>query len=116
MNIIFGKEEAEKVGDKYIVLELDTVTIRSSTPITVYCVVENMPFADLHKADPLKKLHLELMENYRKRNWNYCEQAIEHLMGAWGNEVDTFYDNLLARVIDYKDNEPADSWTGIVAK
>ena len=39
MNIIFGKQEAEKLNEKYIVLELDTVTIKSSDAITAYSVV-----------------------------------------------------------------------------
>ena len=116
MNIIFGKKEVEQLEEKYIVLELDTITIRSSNPITVYCVVETIPLEQFPKLEPLKKLHSELMIKYRTRNWNFCEQAIEQLMGCWGKDVDSFYDILLTRIQEFKENEPDSDWTGIIAK
>lgn len=116
MNIIFGTNEAEQLSEKYIVLELDTVTIKSSNPITVYCVIENIPLEELPKADKFKQLHSDLMDQYRKRNWEFCTQAIGHLMGFWGKQVDTFYEILAKRLIEYKENEPDESWTGIVPK
>jgi len=116
MNIIFGTQEAKKLDDKYIVLELDTITIRQSNPITVYCVVENLPLTKLTEAEPYKLLHTDLLENYRKRDWNYCEQAIEKLQGFWGADMDTFYDDLRQRVEAFKQEEPDDNWTGIVPR
>ena len=116
MNIIFGAKEAEQLNDKYIVLELDTVTIRGSAPVPVYCLIENMPLEELSKAEKFKKLHSDLMENYRNRNWDFCLQAINHLIGFWGKQVDSFYEVLSARIIGYKENEPDESWTGIVPK
>ena len=116
MNIIFGKQEVEQLEEKYIVLELDTITIRSSNPITVFCVVETIPLEQFPKLEPLKKLHGELMTNYRACNWNFCEQAIEQLMGCWGKDVDSFYDILLTRIQEFKETEPDSDWTGIIAK
>ena len=116
MNIIFGTKEADQLRDKYIVLELDTVTIRGSTPVPVYCLVENMPLDELPKAEKFKELHAELIENYRNRNWDFCLQAIGHLIGFWGKQVDSFYEILSARITGYKENEPDESWTGIIPK
>lgn len=116
MNIIFGANELVKLQDKYIVLELDTVTIKSSKPITTYCVIENMPIDELTRADNFKKIHAELMENYRKRNWDFCIKALDNLTGFWGKQVDSFYEILRARILDYKANEPDDNWTGIIPK
>ena len=116
MNIIFGTTEAEQLKEKYIVLELDTISIRGSKPIIAYCIVENMPIDNLAKAEPYIKLHSDLMENYRKKDWNYCEQAIEQIRGFWGDDTDTFYDSLLERIKEYQTNEPDDSWTSVVAK
>ena len=56
------------------------------------------------------------MENYRKKDWNYCEQAIEHLRGFWGGDTDTFYDSLLVRIKEYQQKELPDNWSGIVEK
>ena len=116
MNIIFGTSEAEKLDDKYIVLELDTITIKNSTPSTVYCVVENLPLSKLTEAEPYKILHAKLMENYKNRDWNFCEQALEKLLHFWGADMDTFYDSLQKRVLEYKDTEPAETWTHIVPR
>jgi len=116
MNIIFGKDVAEELSSKHTLLELDTITIKSSAPITVYCVIEHIPLDELPKTEALKEMHSALMENYRKRNWQFCEEAISYLMGAWAHEADSFYENLLERVSNYKENEPGPEWTGIVAK
>lgn len=116
MNIIFGKQEADKLNDKYTVLALDTITVKSSTPMTVYCVIEAMPLDEWSRAEALKKLHANLMEEYYKRNWDFCVQAIEQLSGFWGKELDTFYEELLNRVNNFKETPPNNSWTGVIAK
>jgi hypothetical protein len=116
MNIIFGTNEMTKLHEKYIVLELDTVTIKSSDPITAYCVIENVPLDEMARVDNLKKIHAELMENYRKRNWDFCIQALNHLTGFWGKQIDSFYEVLRTRILEYKVTEPDETWTGIIAK
>jgi hypothetical protein len=116
MNIIFGKQEAEKLNEKYIVLELDTVTIKSSDAITAYCVVERIPFEDFPKLADLKEDHAMLMECYRHRQWDFCLKSIDDLTGEWGGELDTFYSELRKRISTYKIEEPGSDWTGVIAK
>ena len=116
MNIIFGKDEADKLTEKYIVLELDTIAIKSNPPFTAYCVVENIPLEQLAGAEPYIKLHSNMMEEYRKRNWMYVENAIEELVGQWNSELDSFYTDILDRVNQYKVEEPPEDWTGIITK
>jgi hypothetical protein len=116
MNIILGETALQQLGDKYITLELDTITIGDSAPVKAYCVIETIPIPEFPKTASLKKMHATLMEEYRNRNWGFCEQAIEHLYGSWNNELDTFYSDLLQRVATYKEKEPDQDWTGIIAK
>jgi hypothetical protein len=116
MHIIFGKAAAESISDKHTVLELDTITIRGSAPIVVYCVIEHVPLEELPKTESLKELHTALMDNYRKRNWSFCDQALEHLVGSWNGEADTFYQDLNTRIAKYKEEDPGESWTGIIDK
>jgi hypothetical protein len=116
MNIILGTKEAEKLDEKYIVLELDTVTIKNSTPIVAYCVVEQLPFDDFPKLPMLKETHANLMAQYRNRQWDNCLAAISTLTGEWGGELDTFYWELAQRIDGYKQQEPDSDWTGVVAK
>lgn len=115
MNIIFGREQAASLSERYTVLELDTIRF-NNTELTAFCVVESMPIMDMPRIESMKNLHENLLIEYRKRNWNYCEQALEHLTGFWGHDLDTFYDNLRQRVADYSKNEPNESWDGVVVK
>jgi hypothetical protein len=116
LNIIFGTQEAEQLRKKYIVLELDTVTIKSGNPTPVYCVVENISMEQLTKAEQYIKLHADLIENYKNRKWDLCTQATAQLMGFWGGELDSFYEILNGRLADYAENEPGESWTSIIHK
>jgi len=116
MNIIFGTKEADLLRTRYVILELDTVTIKSSNPITMYCAVENMPIDEISMLAHLKDLHNNLMTEYKKKNWEFCEQAISHLLGRWGKELDSFYEILSQRIVIFKENDPGEDWTGIVAK
>lgn len=111
MNIIFGDEQAQELNDKYTVLELDTFKFLPGNVISkAYAIVENIPIEDLPKLSFQKELHQNLMENYRKRDWNFCEQAIENLVGCFGKELDTFYVELQDRINNFKTNDPGEDW------
>lgn len=117
MNIIFGRERAAELAAKYTVLELDTIRIGHQGPeLIAFCVIENVPIMDMPKLEKMKELHANLLVEYRKQNWNYCEQAMEYLTGFWNHEVDTFYSNLLGRINDLKEHPPGEDWDGIIDK
>lgn len=117
MNIIFGREQAAKLAENYTVLELDTIRVGSDGPeLTAFCVVESISILDMHKLESMKNLHSNLMIEYRKKNWNYCDQALEHLVGFWGGELDSFYENIKTRIVEYTEQDPGDDWTGVIEK
>lgn len=115
MNIILGIQNIKDISDRYIVLELDTLRVSTqSDPVTAYCVLDQMPLQDIVQLDQWRELHQNLIKNYRLRNWNFCEQAIEHLRGHWQGELDTFYDDLLQRVQQLQTAEPDEAWDGVI--
>jgi hypothetical protein len=117
MHIIFGKEKAQALQNKYTVLELDLIQIGQDSPITsVYCVIENVSILDLPRVDSMKALHENLILNYQGRNWKYCLDAMEHLQGFWGGELDTFYQNLYDRIQPFLDNPPPENWSPVIQK
>lgn len=117
MNIIIEPEQLEQYREKYTVLELDTIRLKpSNQEIKAYCVVENIPILEMADLASRVQLHENLIVEYKKRNWNYCEQAIEHLMGRWGHELDSFYQDILNRIAKYKEQEPGEAWDGIIEK
>ena len=111
MHIILGDQITEELADKYIVLELDSFRIsgRDST-VSAFCLVENVPLTELPQADQFRDLHAQMIKNYRLGNWGFCQDAIEHLMGRWNGEMDTFYQDLLARLDNVANQDPAQYW------
>lgn len=117
MNIILGEDNAARLQSKHIVLELDSFWIQGhDKPVAAYCVTEDLSIQSLMTADQFKDLHHNLMRNYRKKNWNYCEDALDHLRGQWDGQLDSFYDELRDRINNLRDQILDDSWDGIITK
>jgi hypothetical protein len=115
MNIIF-KANAEEIAKKYVVLDLDTFSVPDGSTHTVCCVVENIPITELSETENLKALHAGLIEHYSRKEWPDCEQAIQQLVGKWGGELDSFYQELITRIQSLKTQDLDDSWSPIIPK
>ena len=117
MNIIFGTEMAQQAQERYTVLELDTFNLLPTDEVvTAYCLVETIPIEEMPAIESLKDLHSNLMAEYRKRNWRYCEDAIAHLTGKWHSELNSFYTELYQRIQTFKQADLPEDWTGRVDK
>jgi len=117
MKVIFGKQQADEIGNRMTVLELDTFFEPGlSEPIVAYAVLDNttIPLQEIPVLQNFVELHNNMMAEYRKRNWSFCEQAIEHLQGRWKGELDSFYQSLSERLAELKQAKLSDDWTGIV--
>ena len=117
MNIIFGLESVTPFEERYTVLELDTFNlIPTNEVITAYCMVETIPIEEMPAIESLKDLHRNLMAEYRKRNWHYCENTIAHLTGKWHGELNSFYTELYQRIQSLKQKDLPEGWTGRIDK
>ena len=111
MNIIIGKDEAERLAEKYTVLPLETMKFKSNPELpatTAYCLIENIPTEEMNKIEEWKALHIKFYENYQKGNFTFCKQALEHLKGKWGGEIDSYYQIMSDRISKNKDAEDFD--------
>ena len=111
MNMIIGKDEADSLTEKYTVLPLETMKFRSNPELpatTAYCVIEKIPVEEMTKIEEQKQLHIKFYENYQKGDFNFCTQALEHLKGKWGGEIDSYYHIMEDRISKYKDAEDFD--------
>jgi hypothetical protein len=98
-------------------LELDTIRIVPMNKlVTAYCVVDTIPIVELPLTQSKINLHANLLINYRKRDWNYCHQALDHLIGSWNKELDSFYEDIRSRINAYMKNDPGDHWDGVIEK
>lgn len=114
MNIIFG-DAVNNVPDNFTVLELDTFSVRGQK-VKSYYLVDKVGLQEFASMEAYKKIHQDLIKFYKEKQWNFCEQAIESLMGRWSGGLDSFYSNLLQRVVEYKENPPPDNWDGTLIK
>jgi hypothetical protein len=108
MNIIFGRENAEKLREKYTVLDLEKLVVEDKE-VEVFCLIpaEKIALPDLPQLEHWVKLHHDFLHGYNTQQWNYCRQCIEYLTGKFGGEVDTFYEEILKR-IDSVDPQKSD--------
>ncbi len=99
MEIIFGRENAIKLREKYTVLDLETVE-KDGVSLEVFCLIpaDKISLGDLPTLEQYTNLHAEFLAGYAKKEYDYCRQCIEHLTGKFGGEVDTFYEEILNRI------------------
>lgn len=117
MNILLESQVTTDMRSRYLLLELDSFrTSPDAEPMPAFCLVDKMPLAEMLVLEQYLDLHSRLMPNYRQRNWPYVEQAIEHLMGRWDRQLDSFYQDLLDRVQAHKHQAPDHDWDGVIDK
>ena len=117
MNIIFGTEQAEKLRERFTVLELDTFTFGNRGPdVTAYCVMEGIPMDKLPLIESWQRLHEALIKNYQQRNWAYCQTLIEQLTDAWNSEMNSFYDEIQIRLDRLILENPGEEWTPVIER
>ena len=60
--------------------------------------------------------HSKLMSNYRKQNWDFCEQMIEHCQTRWGGELTSFYTEMYTRIQELKTQKLPKDWDGVLQR
>jgi hypothetical protein len=117
MNIMFEDSITDEVKSKYMLLPLDTFYFsKIDKNKTAYCLIESAPIQEMFNIEKNLDLHCNLVKNYKLRNWKYCEDVLEHLIGKWNGEVDSFYKDIADRVAQHKTQTLDDSWTGIIVR
>jgi hypothetical protein len=116
MYIIFG-DSLKDMPNNYTLLELDTIKFMPEQKlISTWCVIEKVSLEDFPVLESRKKIHADLIEQYRLRNWDFCIKAIEKLLGCWNNELDTFYIELGKRIGELMQSPPGDNWDGALVR
>jgi hypothetical protein len=117
MNIMFEDSITDEVKSKYMLLPLDTFHFADiNKNKTAYCLIESIPLQEMLTIEKNIELHKNLVKNYKLRNWKYCEDAVEHLIGKWNGEVDSFYGTLLERITEFKKQQLDPSWDGVIIR
>ena len=115
MNILLEPQITPEMRERYLLLELDSFRVTpGGEPIASYCLLDRLDLGEMLVMQQYLDLHGNLMPNYRQRNWNYVEQAIDHLRGRWNRQLDSFYDTVLQRIKDMQNSEPSMDWDGVI--
>jgi hypothetical protein len=92
MDIIFSRQVAEQISDRYVVLELEPHGVGEDI-LETFCVVaaDKIPVTETVLLDQWKKLHGEFVQANKDKNGQLCKDLSEYLVGKWGGELDEFY-------------------------
>ena len=98
MNIIFNRQIAEDLKQRYTVLELEPQYVEDSV-LEAFCVLEadKIPLTELPMLDHWIKLHNAFVQANKDKNGKLCNDLREHLVGKFGGELDEFYEIVCSR-------------------
>lgn len=104
MQIIWNREAPESLKTNQTVLELETFPVGEQT-ITAYCVVPaERVFPDIANLDDLKQLHQSFISAFNEKNYQLCQEIAPELIGRFGGELDSFYQEILNKINAFTDN------------
>lgn len=98
MHIILGQEPAEKLRENYTILELETF-VHNGQEIPAFCVVDQVPLGDLPVLDQHVSMHNSFLTEYKNKNFDKCMELVSQLKGKFNGDLDSFYDELMNRVV-----------------
>lgn len=100
MHIILGKEIAEELRQRHVVLELETFNLEGKPPVTAFCVVpaEKIVLTEMPDIERYGRLHQATVDAWNQQRFDTVVEGISHLRGHFGGELDTFYDILLQAI------------------
>ena len=116
MNILFGNKEIDAIRSesKFTVLELDTIQPAPDQDTqTAYCLLSDIPLDELSHLEEKIKMHHDMMNFYRTRQWSECRVLLENLQGSWRGEVDSFYDEIVSRLDKLETESDLADWDGV---
>ena len=98
MQIIWSQEAADKLSSSHTVLELETFDVKGK-PVTTYCVVPaEKLLSEMSQLGNNVDLHRGFIAALKDKNHKLCQDIAEHLMGRFGGELDSFYEEILKRI------------------
>jgi adenylate cyclase len=105
------------VKDRYAILEIDFIMVKGKkAPEVIYAIMGREDVARSERFQNLRNLMIEMLANYRARNWEDALASIER--GRVSDEAGTLkllYDIYVERIREFQQNPPPDDWDGAFA-
>jgi adenylate cyclase len=107
VKMVIGQRTYELVKDHYVCIELDCIAVKGKTEgVNIYTIV---PPGSV-KA-PNLETHQMYLDFYRAGKWDDAIKYANALKKAFDGELSDYYDSMIERIEDYKNNPPA-NWDG----
>ena len=117
MNIIFDTENIDQIKNNNILLELDTFYFaKLDKTATAYCVVNNVRLTEFDKIEQHQRLHADMINAYKNKDFKLCQDLQEHLIGAFGGELDSFYSELTNRITNIESAPLIKDWNPVICR
>jgi adenylate cyclase len=115
--IIAGSNTAMAVKDKYAILEIDFIMVKGKKdPEVIYAIMGREDTAQSARFQSLRNLMIEMLANYRSRNWEEALASIERGRSSdEANALALLYDIYVERIREFQKNPPPDDWDGAFA-
>lgn len=98
MQIIWNQEAAKRLQTNQTVLELETFAVGDQT-ITAWCVIPaERVFPEITRLDNIKELHQAFITAFNNKNYQLCQDLAPELIGRFGGELDSFYQEILNKI------------------
>ena len=111
MNIIFDKNAAAELKDKYTVLELDTVMQPGLLmPVVLHAVIEPN-LLDIISINFYKESHANFIAAYKSGDWTNAIDMAKVMIGQWNGDLDQFYQMAIDLCVE--NAKLNTSWDGI---
>jgi predicted phosphoribosyltransferase len=98
MQLVFNRQVAEDLRNKYTVLELESVTVPDGRTLEVFCVLPAESIIwEMQAMEDSVRLHEEFINSMRNNDIKSCVELSEQLKGRFSGELDSFYDTVVNR-------------------
>jgi hypothetical protein len=98
MQIVWDPTVIEQLRKSHTVLELESFQVDDKL-IPTYCVVPaEKLISEIAQLDKYVELHNGFVTALKEQNYNLCLDISEHLVGKFGGELDSFYEEIISRI------------------
>ena len=111
--LILGEETATAVEHELFSIELDKIAVKGKTEgVRIFTVLGNNDWV-FHNTSwyMYQQQHDKFLVLYRQQSWESAELFANDLRASWPEMAD-YYDVMIDRIREYKENPPEEDWDG----
>jgi len=113
VKIVLGPLTAKQIADEYFTLELDCLAVKGKKEgVNIFTVLGTKKEAGRDFHDD-REVHDLMLHCYRTQAWASATKLIGDLKGSFAGLMDDYYDMMLERITEYRENPPASDWDGV---